>query len=402
MPQTRRQLVVAIGTGFLVAGCGGSATTGGGATETLTVGNLESLSGAGQSVGVPQDQAIQLAVDEINNAGGFKVGGTTYKIALDTQDDKSDPTAGVTAVQKLLTSGKINYIVGSLSSAVTSAYVPIIKDRDDIISIVVGAAVEGITDNTPIYRPRVTLSQYTSGTLNYLKQHPEFKRVAILTDNKHAGFVQQTPLLKDGMTQAGVNVVANEQYTFGATQFGPQLSAMMRATPDLINMRGYPADLARVIKQARELGYQGPILSTSGFTAKDVNDAQASPAMAGVSEVFAPLVSDLIEGNKNKDQAQKFENAYQKRYGQPSGTTSASAYDGVYILVHAMQKAGTVKDIVKVRAALDALKTTDVPELVEPIKPQSGGLIFKAHQAYFILVERQWKDGAFHPISFVG
>lgn len=384
------------------AGCGGSAATGGGGTETLTLGDLESLSGAGQSVGVPQAQAIKLAIDEINGAGGFKVGGTTYKISLDTQDDKSDPTAGVTAVQKMLTADKVNYIVGSLSSAVTGAYVPIIKDRDDVISVVVGAALEGITDNPAVYRPRVTLSQYTAGTISYLKAHPSFKRVAILTDNKHSGFVQQTPILKDQMTQAGLSVVADEQYTFGATQFGPQITAMMRATPDLLNLRGYPSDLARAIKQARELGYKGPILTTSGFTAKDVNDAQAGPAMGGVSEVFAPLVSDLVEGNKNKEQAQKFESAYQKRYGQPSGTTSASAYDGVYILVHAMQKAGTVKDVAKVRAALDALKVSDVPELVEPVKPQSGGLIFKSHQAYFVLAERQWRDDAFHVASFVG
>lgn len=405
----RHGLVAAAATLALAAAAcggssGGSATAGsggaGGGQGTIKLGNLESLSGAGQSVGVPQDNAVKLAVDQINANGGVKIGSKSYKIDLITADDKSDPTAGVTAVQKLINSDGVHYMVGSLSSAVTGAYIPVVKDRNDFVSIVVGAALEGITDNKPIFRPRVTLSQYTNAVINYVKSKG-YKKVALLTDQKHSGFVQQTEPLKKGLQAEGVQVTADQSYTFGDTQFGSQLTAILRDKPDLINMRGYPSDLANAIKQARQLGYQGPILTTSGFTNKDVTDAQAQSAMNGVTEIFSPLASDLIDGGKNADRVKAFEDAYEKRFGQPSGGTSLSAYDGVYIWAKALQDAGTVSDVPAVRTALENLKVSEVPDLLELIVPQQNDQIFKDHQSYFTLVIREWKNNGFQPIGFI-
>lgn len=368
-------------------------------TATLKIGDLESLTGAGASVGVPQANSIKLAVKEINDAGGVPVGDTHYMLNLDTQDDKSDPTAGVTAVQKLLTDNT-KYMVGSLSSAVTGAYIPVVKDNSNFISVVVGAALEGITANPSIYRPRITLSQYTSAVVSYLQSIGTVKKLAILTDQQHSGFVQQTEPLKAGLTAAGINVVDTESYKFGDTNFTAQIAAMLRKSPDALHVRGYPADVTRVIKQAREAGFTGPIYLTSGVTMKEVTNAQSAAQMDNTFDLFAPLSTDLIEANVNATQAKKFEDAYQAAYNSGTGSTSASAYDGVYILAKALEKAGTVTDVGAVRKALDGLTLTDVPQLVEPIKDQNG-LIFKDRQAYFKVVVREWKNGAFHPGSFV-
>jgi branched-chain amino acid transport system substrate-binding protein len=370
------------------------------AQNTFVLQDLESLSGPGQSTGVSQAAGIKMAVDEINAKGGIKVGGTSYKIELNTVDDRSEPSAGVTAVQKMLSSGKPLFMIGSLSSAVTGAYVPIIKERPDVISVVVGAALEGITDSKAVYRPRFTLSSYTQGSIDWLKKQSDIKRVAMLTDNKHSGFVQQTPALKAGIKGLGMEVVAEEEYVFGSTQFGAQIAAMTRANPDLVSIRGYASDVTRAIRQARELGYKGPILLSTGLTVKDVVDAQAQNAMEGVTEIFGPQVADLVQGNKNADKAKAFEDAFQKRFNASSGATTLSAYGGVYILARALEKAGTVTDVAKVRAALDALTPADVPELIEPIKPQDGK-IFKDRQAQFALVVRRWKDNNFVPVAFV-
>ena len=375
-------------------------TLGSTATKTLVLADLESLTGPAASVGVPQANAVKMAVDQINADGGIKVGSTNYKLELSTEDDKSDPTGGVTAVQKFLSDGR-KYMVGSLSSAVVGAYLPIVQDNPNFVSVVVGAALEGITDHPAIYRPRVTLSQYTIGLTDHLKELGTVKKIALLTDKQHAGFVQQVEPLKARLKSVGIDVVAEETYTFGATEFGPQLTSMLRAKPDALNLRGYPADVTRAIKQAREQGFTGPIYTTSGITQKEVTDAQSADQMKDVSEVYAPLPSDLIEGNRNEEVAQKFEDAYQKKFGSPSGGTSMSAYDGVYILAKAFEKAGTVDDVAKVKTALGGMKVKDIPELVEPMKAQSGDLIFKSQQAYFVLVVRNWSNGAFHPAGFV-
>jgi branched-chain amino acid transport system substrate-binding protein len=388
--------------GATTAAGGGSDTTAAatGETKTLVIADLESLTGPGASVGVPQANASKMAVDEINAAGGINVGGTTYMLELDTKDDESDPTVGVTNVQRFLSDGR-NYMVGTLSSAVVGAYLPIVQDLDDFISIVDGAALEGITEHESVYRPRVTLSQYTVGLSDYLKQRGDVTSIAMLTDQQHAGFVQQKQPLIDRLKEKGIETVADESYTFGATDFGAQVSAMLRANPDALNLRGYPADITRVIKQARDQGFTGPIFTTSGITQKEVDDAQAASAMDGVIEVYAPLPSDLIQGGRNAENAQKFEENYTKAFGEPPGGTSMSAYGAVYILARALEKAGTVDDVAAVREALDSLTLDDVPELVEPIKPQEGGRIFADRQAHFVLVVREWKDGAFVPTEFV-
>jgi len=404
----RKLAVVVVPIVFVASACssgdnkdvsaGGGASTS--ATKELTIADLESLSGAGASVGVPQANAVKLAVEQINAAGGVKVGSTKYTFKLATEDDKSDPTAGVTAVQKFLSDGD-KYMVGTLSSAVVGAYLPVVKDNPEFVSVVVGAALEGITDSKAIYRPRVTLSQYTTGLSDYLGKLGTVKKIALLTDQQHAGFVQQLEPLKKALTAKGITVTATESYTFGATNFGAQLTSMLRGNPDSLNFRGYPADVTRAIKQARQQGFTGPIFTTSGITQKEVTDAQVANEMTGATEVYAPLPSDLIEGNRNATQAKTFEDAYEKKFGAPSGGTSMSAYDGVYILAAALEKAGTVDDVAKVRAALDALNISDVQNLVEPLKAQTGDRLFTERQAQFVLVVREWKNGAFHPTSFV-
>jgi branched-chain amino acid transport system substrate-binding protein len=384
---------------FGLAACGSSdsgsssSAAGGGGSSTIKIGDLESLSGAGASVGVPEGNSVKLAADKINASGGIKAGDKTYKIKIVQEDDKSDPTAGVTAVQKMLSSEGLHYIVGTTSSAVAAAYVPVIKDRDDVVSVVVSAALSGITDNPQIYRPRVTNAQYTDATVKYLTGLGTIKSIATLTDKEHAGFVGELPRLVSLLKAKGVATVAQESYTFGDTSFGSQISAMLRKNPQLLNIRGYPGDVARAIKQAREQGYKGPIVTNSGTTAGEVKDAQAASAMTNVIDIFAPLPSDQIKLNINPDPSKAFLADYKARYKSEPAGTSASAYDGVRILAAAIAKAGGPDDVAKVRAALDGLTIADVPDLVSSFKPQASDRIFTERQAYFTVTGRQWKNG---------
>jgi branched-chain amino acid transport system substrate-binding protein len=221
-----------------------------------------------------------------------------------------------------------------------------------------------------VYRPRVTNSQY----------------------KEHAGFVAETPRLKSLLQQKGVQTVADESYTFGDTDFGGQLSKMLRANPDVLNIRGYPADVSRAIKQAREQGYKGLIITNSGTTATEVKDAQAAGAMGNVIDIFAPLPSDQIKLGINTGPSKQFLNSFQSRYHTEPGGTSASAYDGLRILAAALAKSGDPTDVAKVKKALDGLTMSDVPGLVTSFKPQPGDRLFNARQSYFTVVGRTWSS----------
>lgn len=403
MKNTRSALAAAacLALAATTAACGSDGSANEGNSKTVVIGDLESLTGPQASVGVPQAHAVELAVEEINEAGGLDIGGEKYTIELDVEDEKSDPTAAVNAVQKWLSDGT-KYMIGTVSSAGLGAYLPIIQDRDDFITVVVGAAMEGVTEHESVYRPRVTLSQYTGALADHIGSLDDIDTIATLTDKQHAAFVEQLEPLKEALADNGVDVVATTDYTLGATEFGAQISAMLREDPDAFNFRGFPADVTRAIKQAREQGFDGPIFTTSGITQTEVEDSQAAGAMDGVVDLYAPLAEDLVEGDRNAEQAQEFISAFEERFGESPAGTSMSAYDGVYILAAAFEKAGTVEDVAAVRKALDELTVDDVDKLVELMKPQDGDLIFDERQAYFEVAVREWRHGAFHVESFSG
>ena len=148
-----RLFALAAGTAMMLTGMAAAAE------KTLVIGEIAELTGAAEAVGGPQHNGIKLAVDEINAAGGLKVGGDTVKIDLRTEDTKSDPTTGVTIVQKLLNRDGAHLLVGSLSGAVAGAYLPIIQNREDVINVVVGAGNAGINEFISVYRPRADGSQ---------------------------------------------------------------------------------------------------------------------------------------------------------------------------------------------------------------------------------------------------
>jgi branched-chain amino acid transport system substrate-binding protein len=394
--------VAAIAAVSLVAGCSssGSGSSGGGG-NTVKIGHLAELTGAGSSVGIPQANAIELAVDQINAAGGFDVGGKKYSIKLDTQDDKSDPTAGVTAVQKIRTGGS-KYLVGTVSSAVLGAYLPIIKTDQNFITVLAGAAAVGVTDNISVYRPRVTLTQYTNATLSYIKTN-SITNMAMMTDSQHAGYVAETPTFKAGLQSLGVKVDSEGSWKLGDTDFSAQLTTAIKGNPQALNLRGYPADIARIIKQARELGYKGLIIANTGLSKKEITDAQAGNAMTNVVDIVAPTTADLLTSTAYGAAAKTFNEAYKAKYNAPPGFTSASAYSSVNILVAAFEKAGTVTDVAKVRDALDQLKPSDVQGLVDSVQPSSSGLIFTNHQAQYQMVVRTYdpSTGDFAAKSFI-
>ncbi|RNL62464.1 hypothetical protein EFK50_11875 [Nocardioides marmoriginsengisoli] len=372
----------------------------------LVIGEVAELTGAAEAVGGPQHNAIKLAVDEINAAGGIRIGDKKVRIKLRTEDTKSDPTVGVTAVQKLLTKDGVHYLVGSLSGAVASAYLPVIKDRKDIIDIVVGAANPGLNENISVYRPRadafqsvdaeVTLALETAGELGT-------DNIAVLSDKKLQSNAVAVPKIVDAIKAAGKTVVGPVDFEMGATQFSSQIAALKRAGNKVALFQGYGTDLMTFVKQARAQGYDGTVVAASGATADQVKQADVSAdALKNVFDIGTAFPADLVALKLNAEAAQKFADAYEKEFGAPPGYTSASAYGGVHILAAALEKAGTTTDYAKVREALDDLTVADVPELAEKVVPQEGDRIFKDHQAYFSLVLRAWDGAAWTTVKAIG
>jgi branched-chain amino acid transport system substrate-binding protein len=409
----RRALIpiVAAALALIAAGCGSSSSSSnaaaGSGTSTVTIGSETGLTGPDQAVGVPQLNGIELAADQINAAGGFTVAGKKYKIDIASEDDTSTPTVGVEVVQKLI-GDNVHFLLGVLSSDVVQAYLPIISSQSNMITIASGAALPKLTTYPGIFRSAYPTTQDTAMDLNFIKQHG-WKTIGIFTDRTHAGYVEETPIEEAELAKLGVKIVDSEEYSIGDTQYGAQLSRMLPKHPQVIDLRGYATDALRIIAQARQLGYTGPIITTSGPIPAEVTSEGVAKYMTNVYSLQSPGVLEVASAPAGKypavtiAAAKSLASAYQAKFGQPVGLLSGNSYATVYILTKAMQDAGTTTNIAAIREALTKLKFSEVATHISyPIETGSGGLLFQKHDTVSPGAVSVYKNGQFvelEPIS---
>jgi branched-chain amino acid transport system substrate-binding protein len=385
----RRALVPVLGAALALAaaGCGSSSSSSGGSTAaggTVTIGSETGLTGPDQAVGVPQLNGIELAADQINAAGGVTVAGKKYKINIDSQDDTSTPTQGVEVVQKLM-GQNVHFMLGALSSDVVQAYLPIISANTNLITIASGAALPKLTTYPNIFRSAYPTTQDTAMDLNFVKQRG-WKSIGIFTDRTHAGYVEETAIEDKMLGSLGVKIVDSEEYSIGDTQYGAQLSKMLAKHPQVIDLRGYATDALRIVIQARQLGYTGPIITTSGPIASEVTQENATKYMANVFSLQAPGVLEVAGASAGTypavtiAAAKSLAKAYQAKFHQEVGLLTGNSYATVWILVKAMQDAGSTTDVAAIRTALTKEKYSEVETHISyPMQPGPGGLLFQNH-----------------------
>ena len=319
---------VASGGGSATTASGGSssATTApagaSGATATLKIGEIDSMTGTFAQYGVPQHQAIELAFNQINAAGGLKVGNTTYKLSINLLDDKTDAATGALDMQKLLGEG-IHFITGTLSSAVAEAYLPLIKNRTDVIDMVSGAADNGLNDTDAVYRPRVTQGQYVPAEIaemQTLVPASGTPHIGNMYDQGNAGAVAAAPQIASMMKSLGYTV-NQEPFTAGSPQFGSQISGIVSAGDKAIFFGGDASDCAVFIKEARQQGFKGDIISTVGFQASNITgtDIPASD-MVGEYDMQAATPTDLQAAGVNTSKYTTFAADFQSAYKTPPGS----------------------------------------------------------------------------------
>jgi branched-chain amino acid transport system substrate-binding protein len=379
------------------AACGSSSDSASSEGTTLTIGVEGTLTGAAAAFGVPQENGMQLAVDQINQAGGIKIGGSAVKLKLDVQNDESSATTGVEIVNKMLQSGD-HYILGTLLSNIAGAYVPIIENSSNVIDIVDGATLPGLTDHAPIYRFTVDTPSLDIPTINFAVEN-HWTRVAVLSDSSHAGYVADTAAFKSDLSAAGISLVSFETYQEGGNdQFGAQLTRMLSAKPDALIFRGETTDLVPAVKQARQLGWNGPIISSAGFAATDVTAGGASSQFANEFDVALAQALTVAAPSSGfpaalRQGAATFLKEYQTHFNAGGDTELAgNGYDSVYVLAAAIKKAGSTSNISAVRKALNQLQPGDVQNLIFPFP--KGGLVFDTRQARFEMVVNKWNGSA--------
>ncbi|WP_413084013.1 ABC transporter substrate-binding protein [Treponema sp.] len=309
-------------------------------TNEIKIGGIFPLSGAVAVYGVECKNGIDLAIEEINAAGGIN----GKNVVLISEDDEGNPDKTVNAYQKLTSKDGAKIIIGSLTSGCTQA----ITNRaqaQKVVQIAPAATAPAITDaGDYIFRAcfidpfqgRVG-GKFSAETLNA-------KTAAILYDTGNDYSVGLTENFEAAFTQAGGKIVAKEAYTTNDKDFNAQLTKIKSANPDVVYLPDYYNVVALIAKQLRAQGIEAPIVGADGWDGILGNSS---------AEVLNGFYSNHYATDSTDPAVQAFVKKFNDKYSKDPNSFAALGYDSVYILKDAIIKAGS-DDATAVKEALKA------------------------------------------------
>ena len=303
-----------------------------GEDEAFRIGVMESLTGPGETYGTVANQAKQLAVDEINAAGGIN----GRMIELVVEDSKCNAQDAITAYNKLTDVVGVKIILGTSCSGAMLGAAPLAEKEGVVMFSGLATNPDIAEAGDYIFRTAMSDAQLGIDTGNLLWADGVRKLATLNEATDYAEGVRRESVAQ--FEKRGGEVVAEERYSSDVTDFRSQLTKLFGANPDALHVAAQ-AEFAggTIVKQARELGFDGPIYSdvvVAGATALEI----AGDAATGVIAVIADL--DPVN-NKAQEVLKNFKAKYDyvtlRWY-------IGSAYDDVYITAECLKKTGDDQD----------------------------------------------------------
>ena len=300
--------------------------------EPFRVGVMESLTGPGETYGNVALQAKQLAVDEINAAGGIN----GRMLELIAEDSKCSAQDAITAYNKLTDVDGVKIILGTSCSGAMLGAAPL-AEADGVI-LFSGLATNPDIAHAGDYIFRTSMNDLQlgidTGNVIWADGHRRLATITETTD--YAEGVRRTTA--EHFVSLGGEIVAEERYASDVTDFRSQLTKIINANPDAIHIAAQ-AEFSggTVVKQVRELGYEGPLYSEIvpvGATALEV----AGDAATGLKAVTAEL-------DPANPKAQEVLESFRARYDYITlPWYLGSAYDDVYITAECLKQTNDDQD----------------------------------------------------------
>jgi branched-chain amino acid transport system substrate-binding protein len=315
----------------------------GGAGEIM-VGEYSSLTGTTATFGQSTDNGIKMAFDEINKAGGV----LGKKLAVAVEDDQSKPEEAATAVTKLINQNHVVAMLGEVSSSRSLAAAPICQAAG--IPMVSPSSTNPRVTQVGNFIFRVCFIDPFQGLVmaKFAANSLKVKKVAILVDVRNDYSVGLQTFFRENFKQLGGQIVSEQSYSEGDSDFHAQLTQIKSASPEAIYVPGYYTEVGTIARQARELGITAPLLGGDGWDSPRLFEI-------GGDALNGCYISNHYSVDDPSPAIQKFVSEYRARYKQTPDALAALGYDAAKILADAMSRAGST-DAGKVREALAATK----------------------------------------------
>ena len=315
----------------------------------IQVGAVEILSGPNAAYGTAIKAGLELALDEINQKG--ILGGR--KIALTVEDSAGNKDQAINAARKLIGRDKVVLVIGPTLSNEMFAVGPVVNERK-IPIVGTSTTAVGITEIGPyVFRTSLPESDVIPVTLAHAKARG-VKTIALMYANDDAFSKSGFDTMKAAAEKAGLQIVAIESFAGKDTDFSAQLTKIKALKPDAIGISALVEPVSGVLLQARQLGFG----KETHFIGGNGSNSPKLGEIAGAASDGLTVGSPWFIGKD--DAANKaFVAAFRAKYSKDPDQFAAQAYDCMYIVAAAIERAGAA-DSEKIREALLATKHTGV------------------------------------------
>lgn len=351
------------------------------ASGSIKIATVGPITGDGAVWGTQQQQGVQLAIDDINAAGGL----LGRQVELVPFDDKGDPKEAVSAAQRIVDDASIVAVVGHLYSSSTIAAGPIYtKGKTPLVAV--AATNPKVVTVGGEYVFRINLSDASAGAdmAEYTVTKMNKKSIAVLTDqNDYAQGVYEAFSTK--VQELGAQIVSVQKYVGGQDKdFTVMLTSAMESNPDVILASSLAAEAALIAQQMKTLGITIPLIIPDGATEPTYIKLAGEAAEGTIAfSYFDPTIKD--------PKIQSLREKYQAKYNQDILTYVPYAYDAMMAIADAIKIAGNT-DRTAVRDALEKVNDpngiTGTISFVNRDRAVGWSVVLKVQNGQFVFVEK--------------
>jgi len=341
-------MVLAAAMVFALCACGNSGSK---ASDTIKIGGIGPITGGYANYGISVKQGAELAVKEINAAGGIN----GKQVEFQFEDSQGDPESAVNAYGKLMDWG-MQLSLGGTFSGETASIVAAAKDDDIMILTPSGSADAAIDGNDKAFRVCFYDSYQGTAAANYVKDNGLADKVGVFYQSDYDYSTGLFASFSAQCEAAGIEIVETQTFTASTnTDFSTQIDALVNSGVKVVFIPIYAEEASTFLTQAK-----GKFADDVYFFGADGLDGilgkvEQDPTIANNVLMLTPFAADSAD-----EKVQKFVAAYKEAYGAEPDQFAADGYDAVYIYKAAVEKANSTSGaaLAKVMTELEVTGTT--------------------------------------------
>jgi branched-chain amino acid transport system substrate-binding protein len=313
---------------FLVNGCNGKKST---PSNQILIGEYGAMTGSESTFGTSTDEGMQMALDEINSAGGVN----GMQLAKKAENDESKSDEARTVVQDLMQSHP-TAIIGEVASSNSLAAAPVCQNAK-VPMISPASTNPKVTEQGDYIFRTCFIDPFQGGVMaTFAFKNLHAKKAAVFWDSDQDYSKGLREAFENTFKKLGGQIVIDQSYSSGAVDYRAQLTTIKQANPDVIFIPGYYTEVGTIARQARETGITVPLLGGDGWDSVKLFQG-AGGALEGCYFSNHYFSAD--------PKVQKFVAAYKAKYnGKVPDAMAALAYDATRILADALKRAGKPSD----------------------------------------------------------